>query len=116
MKELHHFENQKIIASQLRSMIKVLKRDMADLEAEMAEIPKFKHNARSSQSAYLIVGRAIKERRDNLAKTIVTLEGKLTEIELTRSPKAAFLKRPLAVKRSRRSRLTQKATRCPRRR
>ena len=82
MKVLCHFENIERKASQLRSTIEGLKRDVLSLEADVVAVEKFDKQVNPTKSGYPIAARTIKDRRDNLLRTILILQGKLNEVEL----------------------------------
>jgi hypothetical protein len=74
MRVLYQFENSSREASRLRSMIEDLKRGVLILEADTAAVVEFERQADPTKSAYPIAARTMKARRDNLLRTILTLE------------------------------------------
>ena len=91
MRVLCHFENIERKASQLRSMIEGLKRGVLLLEADIAAVEKFDQQADPTKSAYPIAARTMKARRENLIRTILTLQGKLNDAELSQFSRSASL-------------------------
>ena len=88
MRVLCQFENSGREASQLRSMIEDLKRGVLILEANIAAVLEFERQTDPTKSAYPIAARTLKARRDNLVRTILTLEERSNaEIKLTDGPK-----------------------------
>jgi hypothetical protein len=80
MRVLRHSENFERRASQLRSMIDDLKRGVLLLEADIAAAMKLEGPANPAMATYHIATGTLKDRRDNLTRTIRILEGKLAEI------------------------------------
>jgi hypothetical protein len=83
MRTLYHFENFGRTVSQLQSTIDDLKRNVFQLEADIAAVEKFENQTNPTKSAYPIAARNMKARRDNLVRTILVLQGKLNEAEMT---------------------------------
>jgi hypothetical protein len=78
MRVLRHSENFERRAWQLRTMIDDLKRSVLLLEADIASA--MERTANPAKPAYHIATATLKDRRDNLDRTIWVLEGKLAEI------------------------------------
>ena len=88
MRALYQFENFSRETSQLRSMIEDFKREVLILEANIAAVVEFERQADPTKSGYPIAARTLKARRDNLVRSILTLEEKSNavpkvEIDLT---------------------------------
>jgi hypothetical protein len=92
MRVLCQFESSGREASQLRSLIEDLKQGVILLEADITAVVKFERQADPTKSGYPIAARTMKARRDNLVRTILTLEewskaAPNVEIKLTEDPK-----------------------------
>lgn len=74
MRALRQFENFSAETSQLRSMIEDFKREVLILQANIAAVVEFERQADPTNSAYPIAARTLKARRDNLVRSILTLE------------------------------------------
>ena len=74
MRVLCQFEKSDREASQLRSLIEDLEREVLVLEANIAAVADFERRADPTKSAHPIAARTMKARRDNLVRTIFPLE------------------------------------------
>ena len=81
MRVLRHFENFEQKASQLRSVIEDLMRRKLILEADIVAFETFEQ-IDPAMPDYPIAAQLVKDRRDNLCRTIKILDGKLSELQI----------------------------------